>query len=266
MYFLLGVSLSLAFLLVINFLVAVLASGIWAIAKPHTHSLSARVRGQIIFGLRVMPVVAALVFVCVFVVPAYVLYEPPASGEVVSRKLALIAIASSLGVSFALFMVCRTWLATRRLASNWLAGAREMETANRRVPVYQIDHDFPVVAVVGIFRPRLFVASKVIGSLTKHELAATLAHEYGHLSSRDNLKRTLLRVCGDLLLFPIGKGLDRAWSESAESVADEYAAAYMQRDAGIGSGIRSYKDLEISAGGDNTLNAGAGVSDRRRSR
>ena len=92
------------------------------------------------------------------------------------------------------------------------------------MPVFRFDHPFPVVAVVGIIRPRLFVADKVLRSLTEGEFRAAIAHEYGHLTTKDNLKRTLLRMCRDLLLFPIGKGLDRAWSECVESLADEYAA------------------------------------------
>ena len=42
--------------------------------------------------------------------------------------------------------------------------------------------------------------------------------------SRDNLKRTILRVCRDLVILPLGTSLDRAWEENAEQAADEYAA------------------------------------------
>ena len=114
MYFLLGVALSLAFLLVINLLVAVLSSAVWRAAEARIRGYSAKARSRLIFGLRVLPLAAALVFVAVFVIPAYVLYEPASSGEVVGPKLALIAIASSLGLAFALFRVGRTWLITRR--------------------------------------------------------------------------------------------------------------------------------------------------------
>ena len=52
-----------------------------------------------------------------------------------------------------------------------------------------------------------------------------IAHEAGHLSARDNLKRSLLRACGDaLLMIPCGRSLDRAWADTSESAADEYAA------------------------------------------
>ena len=48
-----------------------------------------------------------------------------------------------------------------------------------------------MVAVVGAFRPRLFIADHVFESLTAEELAATIAHEYGHLAAHDNFKRVV---------------------------------------------------------------------------
>jgi hypothetical protein len=77
---------------------------------------------------------------------------------------------------------------------------------------------------VGMLRPRLFVAEKVLAGLTDEELAAVLAHEEGHLAARDNLKGLLLRCCPDpLALLPLGDRLCRAWAEAAEAAADEHA-------------------------------------------
>ena len=52
---------------------------------------------------------------------------------------------------------------------------------------------FPVVAVVGIVRPQLFVATQVADECTGRELAAIAAHEAAHVESRDNLIRLLFR-------------------------------------------------------------------------
>lgn len=224
MYFLLGISLILAFLLIANMLVALLASLIWTMIAMHVGSLSANTRAQIIFGLRLLPVAASLVFVVAFLIPAYVLHEPDESGEVVSGKLALLAAVSTLAVLISLYRVFKTWLVTRRLVSGWLNNAAPIKLDNIGVPIYRIRHEFPVIAVVGVFRPRMFVAEKVLESLEEHEFRAAVAHEYGHLRAKDNFKRTLLRLCRDLLLLPLGTALDRAWAHNAESAADEYAA------------------------------------------
>ncbi len=225
MYFWLGISLTLAFLLIVNMLVAIFASAFWRIVSSRVRLSSVGMRAQIIFGLRVLPVAASLVFVFAFLVPSYLLHEPIASGEVVSGKLGLIALFSSLGVIIAIFRVVQTWRVTRRLATNWLNAAVKIELDDVDIPIHRIRHEFPVIAVIGIFHPRLFVAEQVLESLDPGELSAAISHEYGHLRANDNFKRTLLRVCRDLLILPFGIGLDNDWADNAESVADEYAAS-----------------------------------------
>jgi Zn-dependent protease with chaperone function len=224
MYILLGISLALAFLLGVNLLVAFLSTAVWRAAGSSVAGFPARLRAQVIFGLRILPVAAAVVFVSVFVVPAYLLYEPASSGEVVSTKLAIIASVSSLAVAFAFFRVIRTWLATRFLIADWLKSGEPIKVQGVQIPVYRFDHRFPVVAVIGIFRPRLFVAHNVLETLTEAEFYSAVAHEYGHLDASDNLKRTLLRACRDLVIFPFGKQLDEAWANTAEIAADDFAA------------------------------------------
>ncbi len=224
MYLLLGISLTLALLLIVNLCVAATASVVWNAVSRYVDGVSAELRAQVIFGLRILPVAVAVILVAGFVVPAYVLYEPYGTNETVSLKLASLAIVSSLGVGFAVYRVLRSLYMTRRLIQNWLSSAEEIRFDGVGVPVFRFDHRFPVVAVVGIFRPRIFVAAKVLDALEGPELRATLEHELGHLAASDNLKRGLLRICRDMLIFPFGKQLDAAWSDNAEAVADEFAA------------------------------------------
>jgi Zn-dependent protease with chaperone function len=222
--FVLGIFLILAFLLIVNTMFTAFASGVWRVFSKYADRSSATFKGRFIFGLRMLPVVVSLIFVLVFVIPAYLLLEPDGSGEAVSAKLAILAAVYLIGVCLAVYRVVRTGLVTRRLTANWLGEASEIEIENIQVPVYRIKHQFPVIAVIGIFRPRMFVAEQVLGSLNPEELQAAVAHEYWHLRSNDNLKRTLLRICRDLLILPLGKQLDRAWADNAESLADEYTA------------------------------------------
>lgn len=224
MYFLLGISVMFALLLVLNLLISAAATILWRVLAPNTENWTARRRAQTIFALRIFPFVSALIFVVAVVIPAYLLFEPHASGEVVSLKLGLIATASSVGVIAAIYRVFGTWWKTRRLTSNWLKNAEPIEFAGVSIPTYRMRHPFPVIAVIGMFHPRIFIAQQIFDSLDNTEIQAAIAHEYGHLAARDNFKRTLMRVCRDLLVFPFGRSLDRAWSENVESAADEYAA------------------------------------------
>jgi Zn-dependent protease with chaperone function len=231
MYFLLVISLIFALLLAINILSAIAAEIVWRVAAPRVKNLSARRQSQFIFALSIFPFAGALVFVFVFLLPAYLLYEPHSSGEIVTYKLALISFVSLIGVFIAFYRVFGTWWTTRRLVSNWMKRAERVEIENVSIPAFRISHQFPVIAVVGTFRPRMFVAEQIFASLTDDELQAAIAHEFGHLRTRDNLKRTMLRVCRDLLVVPFGKTLERAWTESAESAADEHAAQMGEKTA-----------------------------------
>jgi Zn-dependent protease with chaperone function len=175
--------------------------------------------------LRVAAPLLSLLIVATLFVPAYVGYEPYGTSEIVSKKLAAFAIVSIVGVGFALWRAFQSWIATRRLAKQWLRTAVSNRLPFIDIPTYRIEHSFPIIAVVGTLRPRLFIAAQVLESLTEDELVAAIAHEGGHLAARDNFKRALLRGCRDLLTFvPGGRSLDRAWSESVECAADEHAA------------------------------------------
>ncbi|HYG10333.1 MAG TPA: hypothetical protein VD835_10320, partial [Pyrinomonadaceae bacterium] len=100
-----------------------------------------------------------------------------------------------------------------------------VKLAGVRVPVYRLQHRFPVIAVVGVTRPRLFIAGHLFDKLSAEELRAAVMHEHGHLTAHDNLKRAALRACRDvLMLVPAGRTLDNAWVEQSEAAADEHAA------------------------------------------
>lgn len=226
MYNLLGLCLALAALLTANALAALVAAGVWrGWLAGRTRAWSAVARAQLLFALRVAPGALALLFVAAFVVPAYLRYEPEGTPEAVSLKLAALAALSILGLALALWRGLAAWLTTRRLVADWLRHAEPVALPGVSLPAYRVAHRFPVIAVVGALRPRLFVAQQLFDALSERELCAALAHECGHLAARDNLKRAVLRACRDVLtIVPAGRTLDRAWNESAEAAADEHAA------------------------------------------
>ena len=224
MYYLLAITLALALLLVLNFLVSILAMTVWRFLSPPARNWSARRRAQLIFGLRIQPIIGSFVFIAAFLLPAYFLFEPHPSDEVVSPKLWLLAAFSAVGIVTAGWRVLKTLRVTRRLTANWLARAERLTLEGVSIPVYTVEHPFPVFAVVGMLRPRMFIARRVLEALDEREIRASVAHELGHLAARDNFKRILLRICRDLLIIRCGKRLDHAWTENVEAAADEHAA------------------------------------------
>jgi len=223
MYYLLGISLALTLLLILNLIGSATASLIWMTVKGRAVHLSSRKCERVLFALRALPLCAATLIVLVFVLPGFLLHEPYATKELVTAQFALIALLSLAGIVIAASRLVRTWLDTRRLTSRWMASAEQIDIDQVSIPVYRIEHPFPVIAVVGMFRPRMFVAMQIFDSLSDDEFRSAIAHEYGHLVSRDNFKRAFLKICRDMVIFPIGREIDRAWDESREAAADEYA-------------------------------------------
>lgn len=225
MYELLGICLVLTALLAVNSLASLLFSAIWRLCEGRLTNLCAHTRAEVLFALRALPPVLALLCAGMLVIPAYLAYEPRVTSEIVSTKLGTLALLSAAGVVFALWRACRSWSATRSLLRGWLRVSQPIDLYDLTIPTFLIEHSFPIIAVVGSVKPRLFVASSVLAALTKEELAAAIAHERGHLLAYDNLKRLVLRACRDvLMLVPFGRPLDRAWAQAAEAAADEHAA------------------------------------------
>ena len=225
MFVLLGIATLLAALLAFNSVAAMSLAALWRVAGGFTRSWSAASRAKVLFALRTVPAALAIVLVSLFLLPAYLAYEPRTTTESVSFKLAMLAVISSIGIGLAVFRGFAAWRATARLTADWFAHGETVRIEGIQVPAYRIEHSFPIIAIVGVFRPRLFIARRVLDALTEEEIAVAAAHERGHLIGRDNLKRGLLRACRDaLLIIPCGRSLDVAWAEAAEAAADEYAA------------------------------------------
>lgn len=225
MYNLLGLSLALAALLCMNVLATFLSVALWRALRRPLARRPAAAQAQVLIYLRLLPLACACVFVVGFIVPAYLHHEPHRTDEVVSLKLAFFAAFCFAGLALAVWRALHSWVATRRLIADWLRHAEPIKLAGVRVPVYRLQHRFPVIAVVGMARPRLFIAAHLFDKLSAEELRAAVLHEQGHLTAHDNLKRAALCACRDvLMLVPAGRTLDRAWLEQSEAAADEHAA------------------------------------------
>ena len=237
MFFLLGICILLAVMLALNSIASFAASLVWKVLEPRARTWSAASQASVLCLLRTLPVVGGITIVALLFAPAYLAHEPRENHEEITLNLAIVAFFSALGVVLAVFRGIVSWRATARLTADWLRNAEPITLPGITIPAFRIDHQFPVVAIVGTFRPRLFIANQILQSLSGDELAAALAHEVGHVIARDNLKRGLIRACRDMLLIiPCGRTLDAAWKEASEGAADEYAAG---RDRMVGLDLAS---------------------------
>lgn len=225
MFVLLGISLSLVGLLAINSTVSLMTLCLWHRITHRAETWSGTARAQFLFLLRVAPALIAVFCVGALFIPSYLRNEPRHTAEIVTVKLGIIAATSLYGIAFALWRGVARWVATRRLMKNWMQCAEPVSIKALAIPALRFPHKFPIVAIVGAIRPRLFIADQILDALTPAELSAAVSHEKGHLAAGDNLKRSLMRACRDVLaIVPWGRSLDSGWAQAAEFAADERAA------------------------------------------
>ena len=232
-FFLRSVVLTLA-----AFSVATVLATVFVALRWRTPDGAAARRANRLWHMRLLPLAVA-VAMGVFVVIGVWRFEARHDDEHFGWILRLTATLGALFVVTMLVRLVQLHLETRRLLAAWLKNATSFTCpevpglASLTIPAYRIDTHFPVVAVVGIFRPILVVDKTVLEGCSTEELAAILAHEQGHLDRGDNLRRALFAASPDLLAWtPIGPALRHAWREATEEAADDVAAA-TNEDAGV---------------------------------
>jgi Zn-dependent protease with chaperone function len=220
-------ALGLALLLAVHFLVSSVLSLLVGLAlswvAPRAGGFPARRAATLLF-LGLLPSLGGLVAALGLALPAWIVHEPRGSGEAAGPVLvALAAAGAALVLARAGAALLDLWR-TSRLARRWSAAGRPV--VGLPLPATRFAHEFPVAAVVGLRRGRLFLADGLLGALSSEELDGVVAHEAAHCAARDNLKRLLLRASPDLLaLSGPGARLRQAFEEAAEREADDRACA-----------------------------------------
>lgn len=227
MFYLLSISLCCAVLFIVFAGTSMLC--VWAcrLSRPAISSLAPATVANMLFTIRLLPMLMAALATFGFVLPALLKFEPRSTSELVSWPLLGLAI---LGGSVVIMMSVRAATilrSTRLVAVNWRRYSKRLLLENIDVPVYCLDGAAPgsVLSVVGFFRPKIFVARQVVDTLTRAELIAAVEHERAHVTSFDNLKQLAVKVTRlpDWLNF---SGVpDSAWTNASEIAADETALA-----------------------------------------
>jgi bla regulator protein blaR1 len=208
----------------------VVASGALAVLWPAALSAAGRapavVRARLLFALRLLPAALGAIAALALASAAWLRFEPRHTSETPGVLLTTVSGAGLTLILLALLRGVRAWRAGRALERQWTADGTPVQVPGVALPTYRIVHPWPVVCVVGTLRPRLFVAEKVLDACTPDELASVLAHEAGHVTARDNLKRLAAKFLPDVMPWiPAGRALDKAWESAAEAAADARAAA-----------------------------------------
>jgi Zn-dependent protease with chaperone function len=215
-------------------------------------------RAAALLRRRLWPFVAALAATALAAV-SFVTFEQrayPESTGVILPALAVIGLGLwAGGVVRGLRLAVATW----RLRRGWMASAAPVDIPGADVPAFAIDSRFPVVAVIGLIRPRLIIARSVLDACTADELRAIAAHENRHVRAHDNLGRAAMVATPDLLAWlPAARDLRAAWGEATEEAADD--AAIRAGDDGrvlLAEALVRVARLGVTGGADRALPASA---------
>jgi len=220
-----GIAVSFSVFLIVYCSLSVAVGCAWRGVRSSMQRQPSQRAADFLFGLRMLPFVAASLVTFAFAVPSFLLLEP----RQIEEPLGWVPVALGLGgAGLAIFGVGNALVALRRASSaiaSWSSAAQEIPSVIS-VPVLRIVPAVPAMTATGIIRPRILVSGATESLLSQPELTAALNHEIAHVRRRDNLRKLLLRF----VAFPGMRGLERAWLETSEMAADD-AAVFSAEEA-----------------------------------
>jgi Zn-dependent protease with chaperone function len=185
-------------------------------------SLRARSAARFLLALRLLPCTLGIGAVLALCVPSYLWLEPQVSSERIGwacLTFALLGAGEWLG---SIARVARALAASARFNRAWRQAGCEILLPGESSNAAIVEKDAPLLALVGVFRPRLVVSRAVLRSLSSQELRLALQHENAHRISHDNLKRLFLLLAPSPIPFLRGfSAQDRLWVKFSEWAADD---------------------------------------------
>lgn len=195
-------------------------------------TLQPRAAARFLLTLRLLPSGLSALFVTSLCVPSYLWLEPSGAIEHVGALCAALGLIGAATWSAALARSGRALVSSLRYHSSAGAAGQETSIFEKTSPAVVVEEDGPLLAMSGLFHPRLFISRGILRVLSAEELDAALAHENAHRISRDNAKRFILLLAPDTFPFlrPL-QALERNWAKFTEWAADDRATAGDSRRA-----------------------------------
>jgi hypothetical protein len=186
---------------------------------------SAQRCADLLFALRIIPLVVAVALTLLLAVPSFLLLEPRAVQEPMGIMplslgfcgLVLILVGGGNAIT-ALIRASRTvarWSSEARVIGYSPAGPGKV------LSVLRTPAPAPALTAAGILRPTVWLSGAAEFVLTDRELNGALRHEVAHVRRRDNLRKLLLQ----LVAVPGMAQWEDAWREATEMAADDAAVS-----------------------------------------
>ena len=220
-----GLAVSFSVFVMVYCVLSLAVSFGWRALWQRRQRFSVRRVADLLFALRMLPLVAAAAVTAAFTVPSFLLLEPRSINEPLSPILMALGLC---GVVLGVVGVVNAGVALHRasrMISTWMRAAQPIESPTL-VPMLRIssavaDLVVPPMTAVGIAHPKVLLSGTAESMLTADELHAALNHELAHVRRRDNLKKLLLRF----VAFPAMSGIEAAWLEATEMASDDAAVS-----------------------------------------
>ena len=203
--------------------VSLLVAVIWRTRAVAPTNLPPVVRARRLLQLRLVPGLAAAAITLLVVLPAFAIFEPTHIDEEIGPLFALLAAAALAQWVVAAGIAARSMWLTSRFERVWLRKSSAIEASRSAgLRAFAVESPSPMVALVGVFAPKLIASTSVVNACSAGEIACIAGHERGHFDARDNLKRWIMASLPDMLRWtPMHQEIVNAWHHSAEDAADD---------------------------------------------
>jgi Zn-dependent protease with chaperone function len=215
MFALRGIAVSLTFFVLFYCLLSALVAITWRALQ--LFRASDKFFADLLFTLRILPLLASIVLTLVFVVPSFQLLEPRSIDEQMGAMPLGLGVCALVIIAIGGWRVIAAHSRTSGMVARWLDGASPLNADTVAwAATFRTKHEAPPIMLVGVRKPRVLVSESTVALLSPDELHIALKHELAHIRSQDNLKKLLFRFCP----FPGMAQLESAWSRSTELAAD----------------------------------------------
>jgi beta-lactamase regulating signal transducer with metallopeptidase domain len=216
--------LSLASFFAVNAVAGLLISFTSRAAVRLAGSMRARSAARFLLAVRLLPSALGIGAVLALCVPSYLWFEPQASSERIGGACLALTVLAAAGWLVSFVRVTRALTLSARFKRAWQEADCETLLRADSPNAVVLEKDAPLLALAGIFRPRLIVSQGVLRSLSAEELELALQHENVHRASWDNLKRLFFLLAPTPIpLLKSFSSIERCWAKSSEWAADDEA-------------------------------------------
>jgi Zn-dependent protease with chaperone function len=215
-----GIAVSFSVFVMLYGILSLAVIVVWRRIRTHSQRHPVRRVADLLFALRMFPLVTAAIITAAFTVPSFLLLEPRAIDEPLGGIPLVLGLC---GAGLGIFGIVNAGIALRkasRTVSTWTSAAQAIESF-APVPVLRISQAIPAMIAAGIVHPKVLLSGAAESLLSANELQTALNHEIAHVRRRDNLKKLLLRF----VAFPGMRNLETAWLEATEMAADDAAVS-----------------------------------------